>query len=462
VRRLASLVRTTSFRLTLLYAGLFVVSAAVLFAVIYWATAGYMQGEFDAVVETELATLRGRYEDAGPAALAATVRERIKMPSNRSAFYRLQDGTGAPLAGNLPAPVPAAAGWRDLMLPGDAVGDDEPHRVRGKGAPLPDGSYLFVAQDYFPLDELRELVVRAFGWSAAATLALALGGGAIMSGSLLRRIEAMNETSERIMAGELHRRVPVRGTGDEFDRLAANLNTMLDRTEHLMAGLRQVSNDIAHDLRTPLTRLRQNLEAARRRTPGNLAAYEAAMDRAIDETDAILDTFGALLRIAQVEAGTRRAGFDAVDLSSVLEAVIEVYAPAADDKQQALDTRVPPGVVVIGDRELLTRMLANIVENAIRHSPPGGRIEASLEATRGVAEIVVADSGPGIPEEERGKVFRRFYRLEASRSTPGSGLGLSLVAAVAELHGIAIRLSDHAPGLRVSLEFPNARGAESV
>jgi signal transduction histidine kinase len=275
---------------------------------------------------------------------------------------------------------------------------------------------------------------------------------------MLRRIEAIAATCEPILAGDLGRRLPTRGIGDEFDRVAALFNAMLDRIEHLMAGLRQVSSDIAHDLRTPLTRLRQNLDAARRRSK-DAASYEAAIDRAIAETDTILDTFAALLRIAQIEAGTRRAGFVPVDLSALLATVLEVYKPAAEEKGQQLEGSVPNGVAVTGDRELLTQMLANLVENAIRHSPPGAGIDVTLSTEcGGEVEMVVADNGPGIPAEAREKVFQRFVRLETSRTTPGSGLGLSLVAAVADLHGIAVRLQDNRPGTRVCLRLPAGAG----
>lgn len=464
--RRGNLFRTSSFRLTLLYAGLFAASVLVLFATIYWATAVYLQGELDSVVQTELATLKEHYEDTGNSlpALAAAIAERLSFPSNRSAYYLLQDGQGQHLAGNLPEPASLQPGaWSDVWLPGSAVGDDEPHRVRGITAALPDGgAALFVAQDYFQLDEVRELIARAFGWGAGVTLALALLGGVAMSGAVLRRIELVAATAEHIMAGDLGRRVPTRGTGDEFDRLAAVLNAMLARNQQLMEGLRQVSNDIAHDLRTPLTRLRQSLEKSRS-SARDLREYEDAVDRAIAETDTILDTFGALLRIAQIEAGTRRAGFRRLDLSALLDTVLEVYGPAADEKDQHIAGDVPAGIAATGDPELLTQMIANLIENAIRHSPPGARIVVTLaapEETGAGARIVVADSGPGIPVEHRDKVFRRFYRLDTSRTTPGSGLGLSLAAAIADLHGIELRLADNEPGLLVLLHMPPTASGE--
>jgi signal transduction histidine kinase len=283
-----------------------------------------------------------------------------------------------------------------------------------------------------------------------------------MSTGVLRRVEAINRASERIMAGELDRRLPMTtggrsGRGDEFDRLAANLNVMLDRIEVLVQGLRQVSTDIAHDLRTPLGRLRRTLEAARENAlvhPGSAVA--PVIDQAIEEADALLNTFGALLRIAQIEVGTFRRGFGPVELSAILEDVLEVYAPTAEEKNQTLTRQIPAGVAVPGARALVTQMLANLVENAIQHSPLGAHIEVTLRAAgnREGLQLTISDDGPGIPEAERDKVFRRFYRLDASRSTPGNGLGLALVAAVADLHRAKIRLSDNSPhGLRVALTF---------
>jgi signal transduction histidine kinase len=450
----ASFFRSSSFRLTLLYAALFGGSVVLLFGLIYWATAGYLTRQLDAVVETELALLA---DESGPGELGDAIRERMAVTSNGTAYYAARGPDGAWIGGNLRSealPTLLEPGWHEIRAVG--VGQDEGGRlIRGKTATLPDGSALFAGQDSSRLGEVRELIGHALLLGGGITLALALLGGAVMNAGIQRRMEAINVTSEHIVSGDLGRRIPRSATGDEFDRLAANLNAMLDRIERLVESMRQISNDIAHDLRTPLTRLRHNLEAARaRRTAPE--AYEAAIDRAIAETDAILDTFGALLRIAQIESGTRKAGFRAVDLSSLVDAVVEVYAPAAEEKRQLLAAAVAPGMAVTGDRELLTQMAANLIENAIRHAPPGTRIDVELGKAGGAARLVVADRGPGIPEHAREKVLRRFYRLDASRSAAGSGLGLSLVSAVAELHGAAVRLEDNRPGLRAVVDLPCA------
>jgi signal transduction histidine kinase len=282
-----------------------------------------------------------------------------------------------------------------------------------------------------------------------------------MSAGLLRRVEAVSRTSRAIIDGNLARRIPVRGVDDEFDHLALSLNAMLDRIQALMEGLKQVSSDIAHDLRTPLSRLRQRLEVARLRSQ-SVEELRAALDGSIAHVDAILETFGALLRIAQIESGTRKAAFAQVDLSEVLSAMVEIYAPVAEAKGQSITGAITPALAVRGDRDLLTQMFANLVENAIRHSPQGAAIALSASLQAGTIEALVCDTGPGIPERSRSKVFLRFFRVDESRTTAGSGLGLSLVAAVAALHDIEITLGDNHPGLRVMLRFGRTRSLDQA
>ncbi len=450
------LVTATSFRLGLLYVALFAASAAALFAVLYWATTTNLTEQIDASLAGERAALRAQAR-TGPA-LAALVAERARQPGNPFR-YGVFDGIGRPLAGDLAREGSARAGYYDLDVPvGGPRDETDPRVYRALGEKLPDGGFLVVAEDADSLDELREIITGAFAWGAAATVLFAVIGAVLMSGATLRRIETINRASERVMHGELSQRIPVRAgrPGDEFDRLAINLNAMLDRIERLVDGLRQVSTDIAHDLRTPLSRLSHTLEAAREAAPADAPGLVAAVERAISEADGLHATFGALLRIAQIEAGAARRGFGTVDLTSVLDDVIEVYGPAAEEKQQELKGQLARSVTVTGDRSLLTQMTANVVENAIRHCPEGARITVGLTASSpvGTPTLTVGDDGPGIPPSERVNVFRRFYRLEASRAAPGNGLGLSLVAAIAHLHGIAIELSDNRPGLRVTLSFP--------
>lgn len=388
--------------------------------------------------------------------------------------YLLEDPIGKVRVSDFPNNLSLRVGRSEIAIPitasaGDADEKRRPFRILGVA--LKDVSLLSLGEDVHPLEELREFLFGAFGWGAGATIVLAVLGSMAMSTSVLRRVEAINRASERIIAGELDRRLPTTAAdpsinGDEFDRLAANLNVMLDRIEVLVQGLRQVSTDIAHDLRTPLGRLRRTLELARDSAPTDLeSAVVPVIDRAIEEADALLATFGALLRIAQIEAGASRCGFGPVDLSAVLEDVLEVYTPAAEEKSQTLIRQIAAGIAVLGDRALLTQMLANLVENAIQHSPSSGHIEVALRpAVSGEGpRVTINDDGPGIPETERDKVFRRFFRLDASRSTPGNGLGLALVAAVVDLHGSTIRLSDNPPrGLHVALTFADTIAAPVV
>ena len=445
--------RTYGFRITLLYVALFGVSILILFAVLYWITAEFMEAQLRGAIATELSSLVDDFDSSRTDGTIEAITRRVGSREHQASYYLLQDDAGRKVAGNLPA-MGAAAGWYELPIPaGDDI--DESDTLMAEGEVLSNGWFLLVGQDTDQFTDFEDLIVNLAAGSLAVAFALALIGGLATSASMLRRVTAITDAGRDIMRGNLARRIALRGSGDEFDRLSANLNEMLDRIQMLMDGLRQVSNDIAHDLRTPLARLRQRLELARAKAT-TVADYETAVDKAIAETDEILDTFGALLRIAQIEAGTRRAAFTDVDLSGVLQTIVETYAAVAEDHHHGLTSRIADGIAVQGDRQLLTQMIANIVENALRHTPAGTRIELALAGPPAAPVCTIRDDGPGIPEPERQKVFRRFYRLDASRATPGSGLGLSLVAAVAELHRIAVEIGDNQPGLRVTLRFPQA------
>ena len=318
---------------------------------------------------------------------------------------------------------------------------------------LTGGGLLAVGDDLSRLADVQEAILLALAWAVGLMAVLGIGGAVLLSRGFLHRVDGIARTAEAIIGGDLGRRIAVRGTGDDLDRLAATLNRMLDRIADLMDSLRQVSSDIAHDLRTPLSRLLQRLETARSHA-GSEADYARAVEGAAAEAQAILETFGALLRIAQVEAGSARDGFRPVDLGTLVETVVDAFAPSAEEQGRRLTGVAAGGIVVPGDRELLTQMLVNLVENALRHTPEGTsvRVEACGGEGRG-ASLVVADCGPGVPEAERSRVLQRFYRGEASRTTPGNGLGLSLVGAVAELHGATLSLQDARPGLRAVVSF---------
>jgi signal transduction histidine kinase len=445
---LIRILRSASFRLPLFYAVLFMASAGVLFATVYVTATAAMQTDMQAVLRTEAYQLVEIHRRLGLAGLADQIARRINFRTRGPIFYLLQAPNRRVVVGNLPG-MPPVEGVVDFVPQPDAPEpDDQPSKLTGFGVILPDGSFLLVAQDANRLIDMQHAIIRAFVWASGVTLLLAIAGGTLIGSSFLRRIDTITRTSRAIMEGDLSARIPARGTHDEIDQLVSSLNAMLGRIQQLMDGLRQVSSDIAHDLRTPLGRLRQHLEDARERAR-TTADYDAATDAAIAEADELLETFSALLRIAQVEAGAQKRGFDDVDLSDLARNVGEAYQPAAEDSGHRLSCKVEDGVHLSGDRQLLAQMLSNLVENALRHTPVGSIVSLAVHKAGRGFEIEVADNGPGIPEPERDKVFDRFYRLDRSRSTAGSGLGLALVKAIAGLHGLAIRLEDRKPGLGV-------------
>jgi signal transduction histidine kinase len=296
---------------------------------------------------------------------------------------------------------------------------------------------------------MRSLLLRALAWGLALTVALAVLGGLVASRSRIRRIAAVREVVANVMAGDLSRRIPQEAASDDIEDLIANLNQMLDELEKLVEGVRRVSEGIAHDLRTPLARLKTRLEKLRRAHP------DEEIGEAIDETDRLLATFAALLRIARIESRVRaRESFPPVDLTALVDDVAELYRPLIEEKGKTFVVHNAPSVTLSADRDMLFQAVANLLDNALKHTPPGGRIELSLSPNDWGASIVVADDGPGIPADEREKVRERFYRLDPSRGTPGSGLGLSLVEAVVELHRGELRLEDNHPGLRAVVTVP--------
>lgn len=455
--RLPRLLRTANFRLTVFYAGSFSLSVLALFAIVAWSTTQFMKRQIDSTVSDEIAEVLTDGSSGGVDSLAGTIQRMARTAAGVS--YLLQDPSGKVVAGNLPAMTPRTGLIRLTHPPSGTQprrGRDGHAGLRGRGVILPQGAYLFVALSDAELGEMQSVIARGFLAGLGVTIAFVVLSGLATSFGLLRRIEAISRTSREIMAGDLGRRITLRGSDDEFDHLAKSLNAMLDRIQHLMSGLQQISNDIAHDLRTPLSRMHQRLELALRREH-TVAGLQAAMESSMADSDAILRTFAALLRVAQIEAGTRRAGFETVALSGLLDDLVEVYLPVAEERGQRLDGEVAPGLCVQGDRELLAQAVSNLIENAINHAPSGARLRVSGAASGRRAElvrIVVGDDGPGIPAAFRTRVLQRFYRLENSRTTPGQGLGLSLVQAIADLHDAKLVLEDNEPGLRCVLQFP--------
>lgn len=454
--RVIPVLRSTSLRIAVYYALLFATSVAVLFAAVFWFSTDEGVEQLRATVKDDTTRLLALYRAEGIESLQRKLAERSqRQGSDEDAeVYALRDGQGRILFGDAPFST-FAQGWSEVRA--DRPVASRPDTIVSVRfvmlGTMVDSGFLMVGRSWQPVDEIQGVLLHAFGWGGALTVLLALGGGIAMSRRALLRVETIRVATEEINQGNLTRRLPVLGAGDEIDQLSTIINRMLDRIQALMNDLQQVANDIAHDLRTPLGRLRQRLEAGSARAM-DAQASRLAFDGAIVDVDVILDTFAALLRIAQIETGARRASFARFDLSAVATSIAESFAAVAEDRGQTLISRVSPGVMVDGDRELLTQALVNLVENAIRHSPAGARIHVGIEVSRAVPSLTVSDTGPGIPMAERKQVFRRFYRGEKSRSTPGSGLGFALIKAIVDLHRAQIDLLDNGPGLRVVIRFP--------
>ena len=444
--------RTTAFRIALAYAGLFAASVVVLFGGLYWSVAHELQGAIEAEIARDVSQLQRGYELGGTSELSSLVRQRIDLSRGGRRLYLLASpGQAAPSA-NMPVLSPFT-GWRTIELDDDDGFDDDEAGDQALlfGLMLGDAR-LVVGRGLSEVEETTELLFGALIWTLSLTVFLALAGGLVFSRAAVRRVAVISRTTDAIVAGDMTNRVPVEGRDDELSHLAHNINRMLDRNEALMAGLRQVSDDIAHDLRTPLGRLRQKLERAHRQE-STVAGCKAALVEALKETDGILETFAALLRIAQIEAGSRKSRFTRIDLSGLASAIAEAYEEVAKTEGHVFAAEIEPGIEIEGDRDLLSQALANLVENAIRHTPSGTDIALDLRREGKGAVLSVADHGTGIPEAERSNVLKRFYRLEQSRTSPGSGLGFALVKAIAELHDAALSLSDNGPGLLVALRF---------
>ena len=434
----------------------FGLSVLVLLWFIYTSTAGFMERQTDETINAEIQGLAEQYSQLGLTGLIRVIKSRVAKDKAGSSVYLLTDWKFNPLAGNLPEWPKfrdTGSGWFDATL--EDTENFEPRRVRMRYFLLPGNFHLLVGRDVSLRLKMERLIMDALIWGLGLTVVLGGVGGLLTSRWMLKRIDVINKTSREIMAGDLTRRIPSRGAGDEFDRLAGNLNAMLDQITKLMDGVKQVSNNIAHDLRGPLNRIRAGLELslAKSRTPEE---YRAVLEATVSEIDNLLMTFNALLTIAQAESGARRQDFTDIDLTSLAADVAELYDPLAEEKGLTLTVSLAPGVTVPGNRHLLSQALANLLDNAVKYTPAGGTIALSLAAPATGPELAVADTGPGVPAEHRELVLERFARLESSRNTPGSGLGLSLVAAVAGLHRAALRLEDNAPGLRVTLAFPRA------
>jgi signal transduction histidine kinase len=458
--RLPRLFLTTTFRLALIYLGLFLILVLFLLGFVYWTTSGIADRQIDDTIEAEITGLAEQYRLRGLGGLSDVVAERSR--NQRYSLYLLTGPGGFSLAGNLnawPEGSPADAnGWFNFSYRRPVGGEVETHNARARHLLLGNDFDLLVGRDVEERHRIDQVLRASIAWAVALTLGLGLLGGIIFSRNVLRRIEAITRASRDIMEGDLRRRLPRSGSDDEIDRLAGSLNDMLEEIERLVTSMREVTDNIAHDLRSPLTRLRNRIEVTllHEATP---AEYRAVLDETVSEVAGLLDTFNGLLAIARAEAGRPEGTPEPFDLSAAVTDMVELYAPVAEEKSLILSGDVAPGLSLIGFRQLMSQALGNLIDNAIKYTPSnapgGGRIAVVLKRQGSAGcELIVADTGPGIPEADRDRVLDRFVRLEASRNSPGSGLGLSLVRAVARLHGAELILADNLPGLRVILRFP--------
>lgn len=449
---LPRLLKTASFRLAAAYAVLFGASVALLAAVAYFAATSALDEQMRANIRVESHALEDEFRTGGFAAVLSAIRHRQDVHLAGGLEYTVFDSRGLRRAGALPK-LSCTAGWREMTGPPDG---DEPagelEHLLVLTLPLQKGGCLFVADDVGPVRGLGIHILHAFAWVLALTLSLAIGGGIFLSSSILGRIEAINRTAQAIIDGDMKKRIPRRSVPDDLDRLAATLNSMLDRIALLMANLKQVSENIAHDLRTPLGKIQRLLESAQL---SSLSAdeYQNLTNEAANQTAAVLETFSAILRIAEIESGSQRLAFRPIDLSAIALEVSESFAPAAEEAGQIILPLIDRELKIDGDKHLMVQLLVNLVENAIRHSGTGTTITISLLAIGKTVELKVADTGCGIPLKERAKIFQRFYRLDRTRSAPGNGLGLSFVEAIASLHQATIVASDMAPGLAITVSF---------
>ena len=463
VTALGKLLRTTAFKLTLVYLGIFILFAASLLAYFALNTRRLITEQITATVNGEVSGLSEQYGQGGLRRLVIVVDVRSRRPG--SSLYLVTTPSGEGLAGNVGSLEPGVLdhpGWLETNYHRLESPEGAEHRALVRVVQLPGGFRLLVGRDLEERERLFGIVVNAGQWSLALVIVLGLLGGFFVSRRILSRIDAMTGTAQTIMAGDLSGRLPVAGTGDELDRLADNVNAMLERIEALMRGLKEVSDNIAHDLKTPLTRLRNRCEQALRSATGE-ASYRAALDATIAESDDLIRTFDALLMIARAESGQARENMTEFDASEIARDVGELYEPVADEKGIALKIDAPEAAPVRGNRELVSQALANLIDNAIKYAGPNGKVNgvpAEIVVRAGDdgerITLSVADRGPGIPDADRGRVVERFVRLEQSRSEPGSGLGLSLASAVARLHGGELKLEDNHPGLRTTIALPRA------
>ncbi|MBU6418499.1 MAG: HAMP domain-containing histidine kinase [Proteobacteria bacterium] len=439
-------------RFALVYAAVFGISAFLLAVALWYSTLGLLQHQVQNAIHNDTQALMEHEQLGGLPSLEAAIRSRVTNASDPDGIYLLLSATGEILTGNLdhwPAGLTQDNVWYEVPVARQGVNSVALLKVQ----PLPGGLKLLVGRDVRARLELRNVLRAGLIWALSLMIALGLLGALLIRSLFRRTIRDISLTTSAIARGDIARRVPVSGVGDEFDELALTINEMLDRIARLMDGVRQVSNAIAHDLRTPVTRARSRLEDAALHA-STKEEMQAAIDRATQDLDGIVSVFEALLRISEIEAGSRRAAIAPIDLAPVLEDMDELYRAVAEEKQIVLNTEIAAPLPVLADRDLIQQAVVNLLDNALKFSESLTVVNFSASLVDGVVQIVVADRGPGIAEKDRARATERFFRAEAARNTVGSGLGLALVMAVAQLHNGTLRLQDNHPGLRAVISIP--------
>lgn len=459
---LSKLFRTTAFKLAVLYSIAFAIAASLVVFNVGRNVRGVLEDQIAETIDADIRGLSDQYEQGGVKQVVEAIERRIKQPGGD--IYLLTTFSGDPIVGNV-ASLPTAALARPALVetiyqrPGERQAR---RRALARVFILPGNYRLLVGHDVEELESLRVILRRALTGSLFWLVAIGAIGGLVVARRVLKRVDAMSASAAAIMTGDLSGRLPIAGSGDELDRLAKNLNAMLARIEALLKGMKEVSDNIAHDLRTPLTRLRNNAEMALRRT-GDPDGPHEALEKVISEADGLIRVFDALLTIARAESGSGPS-METFDVSRVAEDVTELYEAAAEEHGVAFASAIEPGLLVRGNRELIARTLANLLDNGLKYGAPASsgiapELRLVVRRTGAVVRLSIEDRGPGVPAADRNRVLDRFVRLEASRTLPGSGLGLSLAAAIAHLHGGALKLEDNAPGLRAVLELPHSSPA---
>jgi len=463
--RLARIVKTFTFRLALVYVGLFGLSVILLFAFIYSYEMNYLQSQINDSIRMQYTYLRDEYRQNGSGGVEARIAELIANDADGNEVYLLVNNKYEKLAGNLngwPAqvtkegPFEKDGNWVRFHIEGThGSTSDEVRSIEVKAVmiPLSKWRYVLAGQSLQSNERVEQTIVQTFWASLLLTLFMAFIGAIVMTRSVMRRINVINRSAYTIMHGNLSVRIPFTRGGDEFDELSANLNEMLDKIETLMQSIGQFANNIAHDLRSPLNRIVNRLDAGLRRIEDGNPAREL-LEKNIHDMQELIGTFNSILTITELETDAGVRAFEPCDLQRIIANLVEFYEPYAADKDIALISTVAIPLIVQGEKNLLTQAFANVIDNALKFTPKGGTIIVSSQLEEDKADIMISDSGPGIPEEYRGKVFEKFFRLEKSRHTRGNGLGLSLVAAIARIHNAIITLEDNHPGLKVRLSFP--------